>query len=150
MSRKKYGDEAFYVHLKRNRRDTAKSFVKRYEKGIIEAYKKIVPVTGRAPIDVCRHYWDKVNSNIDLFLESKSKKMSFQLETAEEDFRKFWDQIGATGNLSSALDEWGREYNASSPVHQPASKTEATPLPARLIGKIRRVVRKLPAFLQDA
>jgi hypothetical protein len=35
-----FGDNAFYVHLLRNREDTADSFVKRYDKGIIHTYKK--------------------------------------------------------------------------------------------------------------
>ena len=36
---KKYGDDPFYVHLKRNENDTARSFTRRYSSGIIKAYR---------------------------------------------------------------------------------------------------------------
>jgi len=34
-----YGDDAIYVHLKRNENDTAHSFTLRYQAGIIKAYR---------------------------------------------------------------------------------------------------------------
>jgi hypothetical protein len=67
------------------------------------------------PIDVCRHYYDTVNANIELFLKYKFKYMEFQLETAEEDFRAFWNRIEATGEVSTAVCEWQRQYNAPTP-----------------------------------
>lgn len=113
----RYGDEAFYVHLRRDRDATARSFTNRYHQGIIEAYRKrIIRGADESPMDVCRHYYDTVNANIELFLKTKTNWMDFWLETAEEDFREFWDRIGATGDLSAALAEWERKYNASDPA----------------------------------
>jgi len=112
----RYGDEAFYVHLRRDREATAESFLRRYDSGILAAYRRwIVPMMGEEPdpLDVCRHYYDTVNANIELFLKDKSKCMEFQLETAEEDFRAFWSRIEATGEVSTAVCEWQRQYNAS-------------------------------------
>jgi hypothetical protein len=114
----RYGDEAFYVHLRRDREATAESFLRRYDSGILAAYRRwIVPMMGEEPdpLDVCRHYYDTVNANIELFLKDKPKCMEFQLETAEEDFRAFWNRIEATGGVSMAVCEWQRQYNASTP-----------------------------------
>jgi len=39
---RQYGNQSFYVHLKRNESDTARSFTKRYSWGIIKAYREAV------------------------------------------------------------------------------------------------------------
>ncbi|PSQ98451.1 MAG: hypothetical protein BRD53_02230 [Bacteroidetes bacterium SW_7_64_58] len=147
---KLYGDDAFYVHMKRDRDAVAKSHLRRYEKGIIKAYKE--RIIWRAderdvpPIEVCRHYVDTVNSNIALFLEDKTQCMELRLKSAKEDFREFWDRVGAVGNRSKALCEWEREYNASNRGKRPSAPS----LPARAANKVARVVRKLPYFLKEA
>ncbi|MCS4122733.1 hypothetical protein [Salinibacter ruber] len=110
---KKYSEGTFYVHLKRNREDTARSFVKRYNMGIMKAYRSgIILGAEEDPIDVCRHYYDVVNSNIEYFMKTKKNHMVVHLETAEQDFQEFWDRIGATGDLSRALNEWSHKYNS--------------------------------------
>lgn len=153
---KRYGDDAFYVHLKRDRDATARSFTKRYQMGIIEAYRKRIISGGLSldPMDVCRHYVDTVNSNIESFLRDKTNCMSFRLETAQEDFPEFWDRVGATGDLPSSLREWNRKYNASDPSETPSktdSGTKDVPsLPMRALKKAGRIARKLPNFLRDA
>jgi hypothetical protein len=117
-----YGDEAFYVHLKRDREATAKSFTRRYDMGIIEAYRKrVIWQADGDPavksIDICKHYCDTVNSNIEFFLKNKTKTMQFRLQSAEGDFRTFWDRIGAGENLSTSVQEWQRKYNVSDSEH---------------------------------
>jgi len=151
---RRYGDDAFYVHLKRNREKTAESFTRRYGQGIIKAYRKnIVREHSMAsPIDMCRHYCDTVNTNIELFLNDKSRSMEFRLESADEDFREFWDRIGAEGSLSSSLQEWNRKYNASDPEEAPEedSEEDSLALPIRAAKKAVRVVRKFPHFVRAA
>jgi hypothetical protein len=146
-----YGDDAFYVHLRRDRDATAESFLRRYDSGIIAAYRRrIVPLMGDepAPIEVCRHYCDTINANIEGFLRDKSKCMEFWLETSEEDFQVFWEQIGTSGERSEAINEWSYHYNAS--------KTDGTDFKRwtdRVRGgimKMKRVIRKLPGFLKRA
>ena len=113
---KAFGDDAFYVHLKRNEIDTANSFKKRYNNGIIKAYRKkiLMKITsGSDPLDVALDYYNTVNSNIELFLKDKTKKMTFSLENAKMDFRSFWNSIGAEGSLKFALSEWDVYHNAS-------------------------------------
>jgi hypothetical protein len=39
--------------------------------------------------------------------------MNFQLENAQDDFRMFWQWIGAEGDLDRALAEWELRHNAS-------------------------------------
>lgn len=147
---REYGKDAFYVHLKRDREATAESFSRRYDKGIIEAYrKKIIHGADNSlevdPIDVCRHYWDTVNSNIELFLRDKSS-LEFWLESAEKDFQEFWERIGAVGDLSACLEEWSRKYNASGSEEEEFEP----PLPVRIVRKAVRVVQKFPVFLRKA
>ena len=112
-----YGDNAVYVHLKRNRDATANSYAKRmFPGGIIPAYRE--GILQFLPEDVslmsvCQDYYDTVNSNIELFLKDKSRKMLFELENAKSDFRKLWELVQAQGDINAALGEFNTVYNAS-------------------------------------
>jgi hypothetical protein len=117
-----YGDNALYVHLRRDDMETARSFLNRYERGIINAYAKAVlielpPQTN--PLEVCRDYCDTININIKNFLKDKSWKMDFRMETAQQDFLRFWDFIGAQGDQVLALKEWEVKHNATQPTLRP-------------------------------
>ena len=111
-----YGDDAVYVHLKRNNSDTAASYARRlFPGGIIPAYRK--GILQHLPDDisdmsVSLDYYDTVNSNIEHFLKDKTRKMEFNLENAKEDFRKFWELVGAEGDLDAALAEFDIAYNS--------------------------------------
>lgn len=111
-----YGDRAFYVHLSRNREDTARSFARREGFGIMQAYREgILMGAGEAisAYDLALDYIDTVEANIQAFLKDKPRQMVFRLEHAQEDFRRFWQHIGARGDLEKALAEWAINYNAS-------------------------------------
>jgi len=111
-----YGDKAIYVHLMRNSHDTASSYAKRlFPGGIIPAYRK--GILQHLPDDisdmsVSLDYYDTVNSNIEHFLKDKTRKMEFNLENAKEDFKKFWELIGAEGDLDAAMAEFDIPYNS--------------------------------------
>ena len=113
-----YGKNAFYVHMQRDVVDTAVSFVRRYQGGIIRAYRKTL-LMGLAedcsPMNVSVDYCDTVRSNIELFMRDKPNRMEFRLENANVDFRRFWEAIRAEGDLASALAEFRQHYNATSP-----------------------------------
>lgn len=131
-----YGNEAFYVHLTRDRLETAKSFLNRT--GIMRAYSKDILLKSSPnndPLEVCLDYCDTVNTNIEFFLRNKSKKMAFTLENAKEDFRVFWELIGAEGDLSAALAEWDYTYNAT------ALRKPPKPLVVRAYKRVKRVVK---------
>ncbi len=147
---KAYGNDAIYVHLKRNPTDTARSFTKRYEqkKTIIRGYREFLLIgcpKDADPTEVSLDYCDTVNSNIEAFLKDKTRKMVFSLENAKEDFRHFWSLVDAEGDLPAALAEWEVSYNATrqNPLVEP-------PLPVRTTKKIGRIVAGLPAFLRKA
>lgn len=114
-----YGDNAFYVHLIRDRDKTALSINKRWNlpASIVSAYGRSILVRGdrqqENDLEVCEDYYDTVTKNIQLFLKDKSKKMVFSVENAKENFREFWQKIGAEGNLDLALANWDVKHNAS-------------------------------------
>jgi hypothetical protein len=141
-----YGDNAFYVHLTRNREDTARSFARRWDFGIMRAYRTgilwAIPEDGDR-MTVCLDYCDTVTANIEAFLKDKTRTMSFALETAKTDFERFWSWIGAEGDLTAALAEWDRQYNDSKPTaeHRPRG---------RLVTKVRRIRQRFPTFLRRA
>ena len=111
-----YGDRAFYVHLKRDDSDTARSFVRRYSGGIIKAYRTDILMglpDASSPMSVALDYCDTVKSNIDLFLKGKSRKMEIRLEDADRHFVQFWQEIGAEGDFHAAMAEFSICYNAS-------------------------------------
>jgi len=119
-----YGNDAFYVHLRRNDGKTAESFTKRYEQGIIKAYRDDIHLdyaNDKEPLAVSLDYCDTVNTNIAFFLKDKTHKMDFNLENAGSDFRAFWKNIGAEGDLEAALAEWSVPHNATRPVPQTLS-----------------------------
>jgi hypothetical protein len=140
-----YGDAPLFVHLTRDHQAVARSHVNRYYYGITKAYREAIlselPESAD-PMAVAMDYVHTVNSNIEYFLRGKPHVMAFRLERAEEDFRIFWDRIGAEGDLVSALSEFRVRHNA-------------TPAPRRNMllrgwDKLVRVGRGLPKFLRTA
>lgn len=70
-----YGNDAFYVHLQREIRSTAKSFLKRWDFGIMKSYRTqiVMGLDKKTPdiekIEVCVDYCETVNQNIKAFLK---------------------------------------------------------------------------------
>lgn len=147
---KSYGDNAFYVHLKRNREGTAQSFTRRYASGIIKAYRGdgiLMDLPEDAePMDVSADYCDTVNSNIALFLKDKTKKIEVSLENIEKDFKVFWDSIGAEGEINDALSELRTSYNASKQKQEKKSDN----IVSRILCKLKRLIVKFPGYIKDA
>ncbi|TNG03456.1 MAG: hypothetical protein EP297_00330 [Gammaproteobacteria bacterium] len=109
-----YGDDAFYVHLSRDKADTVDSFVKRRQMGIIKSWREGVYLDASTDDRLlAEDYIDTVNANIRLFLQNKKHQMQFSLEQARQQFAEFWRLIGAEGNLEQALKEWDIRHNKS-------------------------------------
>jgi hypothetical protein len=112
-----YGDNAYYVHLTRDRARVAASFARRADFGIMKAYRDGILLHEGAELAsadaMARDYIDTVEANIAHFLKDKRHKIDFRLESAKEDFRRFWHWIGATGDIEQALAEWDTRHNAS-------------------------------------
>jgi hypothetical protein len=111
-----YGDDAWYVHLTRERDATAASFARRAGFGIMKAYREGILLDGepdQTAQALALDYLDTVAANIELFLRDKPRRMDFRLERAGADFTAFWHWIGAQGDLDAALAEWDTRHNAS-------------------------------------
>ena len=115
-----YGDTASYVHLTRYHEATALSYLRRYNFGIMRAYHAgILLGTKEEPLRVCRDYVETVNANIAVFLRDKSRVMTVRLEHGKRDFGRFWEWVGADGDLELALAEWDTRHNASPHTGRP-------------------------------
>ncbi len=117
----KFGDEAFYVHLIREKKKVVASLLKRWKGrgNVMKAFCEgiyMIPtftVTSEQKKQISTDYYECVNSNIFCFLKNKSRKMEIHLETIEKDFIKFWNLIGAEGNLNSAIQSLKIKHNQS-------------------------------------
>ncbi|MBU0500973.1 MAG: hypothetical protein KJ558_12030 [Gammaproteobacteria bacterium] len=120
-----FGNDAFYVHLRRDRKRSADSFARREHFGIMKAYREGILLGEEenwpAP-DLALDYLETVETNIQLFLKDKTRKIDFALERARTDFYRFWELIGAEGDLDRALREWEINYNASTTNSQQKSR----------------------------
>ena len=115
----KYADDAFYVHLTRDKQKTIDSFSKREDYGIMKAFKEGILLGGEdnlSPHAIAEDYINTVEFNIMLFLKGKKNKMSFKLEDASKDFGIFFNKISAEGDINAALKEFNINYNASKSV----------------------------------
>lgn len=117
----KYAEKAFYVFLKRNKEDVAKSYMSRFlmPKSMIYAYangiKKQPPeaLSQSTRYEICLDYVDTVNANINQFLKDKPKKITLDIGDIQMEFKKFWKAIDAEGDLDSALAEFSKKHNKS-------------------------------------
>jgi len=117
---KTYGKEAFYIHLKRDEKATAKSYMNRFllPKSIIYAYadgiKKLPPeaLSSHDRFHVCLDYVQTVNTNIEIFLKDKPSQLVVNLDNITEDFKVFWTKIKADGDLETALSEFDKKHNS--------------------------------------
>lgn len=142
---RRFGKDAVYVHLSRNKEEVISSFTKRFNYGILKAYRNgiLMGVSENAlPGSVASDYCETIEENIALFLKDKPVKMEFRLENAKRDFTLFWEMIGAEGDLDAALSEFDVTYNSSSAA--PAGVVQ------RGLKKAERILKKLPAFLKEA
>lgn len=129
----KYGDNAFYVHLKRERTATVASYNRRWEsditivKGFGESIliRKSEQLSALEKLQVSSDYYDTTNANIELFLKDKTKKMEMHLESLSSDFQLFWEKIGAEGELTAALNALEKKYNSTESPENHAAQRQA-------------------------
>jgi len=118
----KFGDEPFYVHLKREKKEIAKSYFKRFFKSesIMDAFCSGMRMVSaekqpdKIRFKACLDYVDTVDANINLFVSNKSKVLVMNLESIEEDFKVFWDKIEAKGDFKAAISDLRKPHNATS------------------------------------
>jgi hypothetical protein len=113
---RRYGNDAFYVHLQRERAPSVDSFVRRNEFGIMRAYRDGILLGADetlAPERIAEDYLDTVEQNLLAFLRDKPHRMNAHLETIVDDFQTFWRAIEAQGDLQAALAELDTRHNRS-------------------------------------
>lgn len=148
-----YGDRAHYVHLLRDPEATAESLQKRADRGMMLAYRtEVLMRAGRLnretpTIDFCRDFVDTVTENIHAFLRDKSRVMTVRLETGAEDFARFWEWIGATGDAAAAAAEWDVRHNATPEAEEDETQFAVT---ARLALALEEKRAALAAERQDS
>lgn len=116
-----YGDEPLFVHLKRDFNKTVNSFMNRWNGrgSVVYAYcegLKMIPpekLDKEQKVQICKDYVETVTMNIDFFLKDKSKVLEIYIENIKDDFPKFWEAIGAEGDMDEALKTFDVKYNAS-------------------------------------
>lgn len=134
---RRFGDDAFYVHLQRDLEATAASHVKRWSKPAMRSYRQgilwdVDPEADRMAL--ARDLVDTMDSNIELFLRDKSRTMHIDIETASQSFPELWERIGAEGDLEAALHELTvRHHEGKSKRSTP--RTVDTPRTADTLGK---------------
>ena len=116
-----YGNEAFYIHLMRNREDTIGSYNRRWIRNgsLIRAYCEGIhqialhKLDRQRRLDVVADFYEQVNQNIIHFLKDKEKTLTIHVEKAADEFPRFWKMIGAKGDLEKALETFNKRYNKS-------------------------------------
>jgi len=119
----RFGNDAFYVHLVRNREDTIRSYNRRWVRNgsLIRAYCEGIQQITLHRLDrerrmaVVADFYDRVQDNILHFLKDKERKITIRIENAREEFPLFWEMIGAEGSLEKALESFELRHNRSVP-----------------------------------
>jgi len=114
-----YGNNAIYVHLKRDEDKVAKSFTNRLysNRSLSSGYKYNIlnrhQIKNRNDGEIFSDLVKTINKNITLFLKDKDKVLEIHLDKFENDAINFWNYIQAEGDLESALKELQITYNTS-------------------------------------
>lgn len=120
-----FGDRATYVHLLRDPAEVAASFVKRIDRGIMKAYQGDGVLMGLPaaadPMAVALDYCDTVTANIERFIANKPAQLTIRLDEAAEMLPRFWELIGAEGDLELARQTFETRHNASATATQARS-----------------------------
>jgi len=112
----RYGDDAYYVHLTRNRDAVARSFNGRWHlrSSIMRAYAEQICMTSpKDPLAMCYDYIDAMTSNIEAFLRDKTNVFRMRMEEHAKEFPAFLEWISAEGNIDLSILEWRTAHNRS-------------------------------------
>lgn len=112
-----YGNDAYYVHLTRDRESLVGSFAKRTKRGIINSYKQELTMGAQenhTDLEICHDYVNTITLNVNAFLKDKTNKVTIPIEDARPLFKEFWESIGAQGDQEAALNEFDINHNSSS------------------------------------
>lgn len=113
-----YGNRAYYVHLLRDPVRVASSWSERFSVlgGIAPAYRDNILAGASTSIPITRasaatDYVRTVTENIELFLKDKDNAIRLRTEEIADGFPRFWNWIGAEGDLEAAMSEWSQIHD---------------------------------------
>jgi hypothetical protein len=114
---KKYGDEAFYVHLIRDRDEVINSrklrVLRKWGK-MTQSLAKFWYVDTPEDEAFLGALYDIIVANINTFLAHKTHRAIVRVgEHAKADFRSFCEAIGAEGDIEGAVSEWDIRHHQS-------------------------------------
>lgn len=110
-----FGDDAFYVHLHRDRAKVIDSYAQRWAPvgGMMPAYRNgILRAPTHSKLALAEDFVATAEANIASFLRNKPMTMRVALEEASDWFPVFWERIGAQGDLDRAMAEWSHPHNS--------------------------------------
>ncbi len=117
---KKYGKEAYYVYLIRDRKDVIKSWdrlwnhsfsnIRFFAEGVLSNVPDLI--SQKEKCEIGEFHYDVANQNIELFLKDKPNTITIRFEDIENGFSQFWSVIAAEGNLEQALAEFKVKHNS--------------------------------------
>jgi hypothetical protein len=143
---RQFGEEAFYVHLRRDPAAVAASYNKRWAMGgtIIQAYDRSILRSDERSLAVVEDMVDTMEANIHLFLDAipASRSMTLDLETVGDHFPEFLERIGAEGDREAATQEWTRLHNEGSPPTRGALR--------QMMHRARRIAKGVPTLLRES
>jgi len=118
---RRFGKEAFYVHLLRERSKVVASYNRRWVRNgsLVRAYCEGIlqialhTLNRKRREEVVGDFYDQANENIRQFLKDKDKVLTLNIEEMDQGFPRFWKKIGAEGNLELAVDTFNMTFNRS-------------------------------------
>jgi hypothetical protein len=112
-----FGQDAFYVHLRRDPEAVAVSYATRWQEGIgtlpAAYHRGILHQSPEDRLAICRDLVATVTANVESFLRDKPHQMTIRIESIHEMFPVFCQAIGAEGDLEAAGAEWDTRHNAT-------------------------------------
>ncbi len=123
----RFGDDAVYVHLKRDAEQVAESYHRRWTfyGSILMAFGRGVLKSRSGELGVAQDYVRTVTDNITHFLADKTRVHYVDIDDPLTAFKAFWRDIGAEGDLDQALAEFAKRHNSSAPSAHDAEEPEA-------------------------
>lgn len=107
----KYPD-AKWVHLIRSEEACIKSLAALEDGRVMRAYQVLYPSVIMTPslMDIAHRYYWAENDNLRVLLPNA---MTIKLETARQQWKKFWDWIGAEGDFQASVTAWSVKRNTT-------------------------------------
>lgn len=126
----RFGDEAFYVQLKRDPDKIAESYDQRWDHrfSLIEGYNRAILMQRGHNPGAARDMVETITANIDVFLSSKTHVIEIDIDAPDAGFREFAQMIGADGDVEAALSEFRTCYNqTNAQTNKPSGQKNLRP-----------------------